>query len=66
MGGAYEYEEIGRSKRLERRRAAVGLGAFFVVVGTLGWNRERLTRREQSIRPKISRIDFDGDRAREF
>ena len=42
MGGAYEYEEIGRSKRLERRRAAVGLGAFFVVVGTLGWNRKSL------------------------
>ena len=42
MGGAYEYEEIGRSKRLERRRAAAGLGAFFVVVGTLGWNRKSL------------------------
>ncbi|KAH8098158.1 hypothetical protein JL720_1086 [Aureococcus anophagefferens] len=41
MGGAYA-RGIGRSKRLERRRAAVGLGAFFVVVGTLGWNRKSL------------------------
>ena len=32
----------GPSGRLERRRAAVGLGAFFVVVGTLGWNRKSL------------------------